>query len=148
VARGLGSRLLAELSSGAATHSSVPDLASPSRWAPTLQRVPWLWALPSREESFDAATCSSAPGLASLSRWAPTLSRGPGLASPRGELRCCHVPYGPSGLWTTGIKKGITASGTQLVSHVSKARSRVIKAPTRRADRPLQFSSTMQVSFS
>jgi hypothetical protein len=40
-------------------------------------------------------TCSSAPDLASLLRWAPMLPRGPSLASPRGELRCCHVPHGP-----------------------------------------------------
>jgi hypothetical protein len=42
-----------------------------------------------------AAMCSSALDLASLPRWAPTLPRGPGLASPRGELQCCHVPHGP-----------------------------------------------------
>jgi hypothetical protein len=42
-----------------------------------------------------AATCSSAPDFASLSRWAPALPRGPDLASPRGELWCCHVPHGP-----------------------------------------------------
>jgi hypothetical protein len=95
VARGPGHHLLAELSSGAATRSSAPDLASLSRWAPALPRVTWLRALPSREESSGAATCSSAPDLASLLRWAPTLSRGISLASPRGELQCCHVPHGP-----------------------------------------------------
>jgi hypothetical protein len=95
VARGLGHRLLAELSSCAATRSSAPDLASLPRWAPALPRVPWLRALPPREESSDAATCSSALDLASLARWAPALPRGPGLASLRGVLRCCHVSHGP-----------------------------------------------------
>jgi hypothetical protein len=87
--------LLAEVSSGAATCSSALGIASLPRWAPTLPHVPWLWALPPREESFGVAMCSSTPDLTSLLRWAPTLPRGPGLASPRGELRCCHVPHGP-----------------------------------------------------
>jgi hypothetical protein len=87
--------LLVELSTGAATRSSAPDLASLPRWAPALPRVPWLRALPPREESSGAATCFSAPNLASLSRWAPALPRGPALASPRGELWCYHVPHGP-----------------------------------------------------
>jgi hypothetical protein len=86
--------LLTELSSGAATHSSALDLASLSRWAPALPCVPWLRALPPREESSGAATCFSAPNLASLPRWAPALPRGLGLASSRGELRCCHIPHG------------------------------------------------------
>jgi hypothetical protein len=83
------------LSSGAATRSSALDLASLSRWVSALPRVTWLRALPSREESSGTATCSSAPDFASLSRWTPAPPRGPGLASPRGELRCCHVPHGP-----------------------------------------------------
>jgi hypothetical protein len=95
VARGPGPRLLAELSSGVAMHSSAPDLASLPRWAPVLPCVPWLRALPPREQSSGAVTCSSAPDLASLPRWAPTLPHGPSLASSRGELRCCHVPHGP-----------------------------------------------------
>jgi hypothetical protein len=95
VARGSGPCLLAELSSTVATCSSASDLTSLPRWAPALPRVLWLWALPPREESFGAATCSSAPDLASLPRWALELPRGPGLTSPRGELRCCHVPHGP-----------------------------------------------------
>jgi hypothetical protein len=77
VSRGPGPRLLTELSSGAATCSLAPDLASLSMWAPALPHIPWLRALPPREESSDAATCSSAPDLASLSRWAPALPRGP-----------------------------------------------------------------------
>jgi hypothetical protein len=88
-------RLLEELSSGTATCSSAPDLTSLLRWAPTLPRIPWLRALPPREESSGATTCSSAPDLASLPRWAPVLPRGPNLASSRGELWCCHVPHGP-----------------------------------------------------
>jgi hypothetical protein len=95
VSRGPGPHLLAEVSSGAATWPVAPGLASLPRWAPTLPRVPWLRALPPREESSGAATCSSAPNLTSLMRWAPALPRGPGLASPRGELRCCHVSHGP-----------------------------------------------------
>jgi hypothetical protein len=43
-------------------------------------------------------------------------------------------PMAPDGLWTTGIKKGLAALGTQLGSCVSKARSCVTEAPTRRAD--------------
>jgi hypothetical protein len=64
-----------------------------------------------------------------------------------GELRCCHVSHG-SGLclpergapllpcvtwprWTVDHrnKKGLAALGTQLGSHVSKARSCITKAP-------------------
>jgi hypothetical protein len=93
--RGPGPHLLVEMSSGVATHSSAPDLASVPRWAPALPRVPWLRALPPREESSDAGMCSSALDLISLPRWALTLPRGPGLASLRGELRCCHVPHDP-----------------------------------------------------
>jgi hypothetical protein len=88
-------RLLVELSCGTATCSSAPNLASLPRWALALPCVPWLRALPPREQSFSAATCSSALDLASLSRWASVLSRGPGLACPKGELWCCHVPHGP-----------------------------------------------------
>jgi hypothetical protein len=97
VACGLRPHLLAELSSGAVTCSSAPDLASLLRWALALPRVPWLRVLPPRKESSDAITCSSAPDLASLPMWASALSRGPGLASPRGGLWCCHVPTPPAG---------------------------------------------------
>jgi hypothetical protein len=90
---GPGPRLLAELSSDAATRTSAPDLASLSRWAPTLPRVLWHRALPPREESSSAATCSSALDLGSLLRWASALPRGPGIASSRGGLRCCHIPH-------------------------------------------------------
>jgi hypothetical protein len=95
VSRGLEPHLLAELSSDTAKCSSAPDLASLPRWAQALPRVPWLRALSPREESSGAATCSSTPDLASLPRWALALPRGPGLASTRGELRCCHVPHSP-----------------------------------------------------
>jgi hypothetical protein len=88
-------RLLTELSSGDVTHSSALNLTSLSRWAPALPRVTWLQALPPQEESSGAAMCSSAPNLASLPMWTPALPRGPDLASPRGELRYCHVPHGP-----------------------------------------------------
>jgi hypothetical protein len=98
VARGPGLRLLAELGSGTATHSSALDLASLSRWALALSRVPWLRALPPREESSDTVTCSSALDLTSLQRWALTLPHGPDLISVRGELLCCHIPHGPQ--WT------------------------------------------------
>jgi hypothetical protein len=106
---------------------------------------------------------SHVSGLCLTERRAPALPHVPQLrTSPprRGGLRCCHVdptsppreessgaatyPMATSGLWTTGIKKGLTAPGTQLGSHVSKARSRVTEAPARRADRPLQFGSTVQ----
>jgi hypothetical protein len=95
VSRGPGPRLLAELSSGAATCSSALDLTSLPRWAPTLPCVPWIRARPPREETSGVATCSSAPDLASLLRWAPALPHGPDLASLRGELRCYHIPHGP-----------------------------------------------------
>jgi hypothetical protein len=45
VAYGLGPHLLDELSSGTATCSSAPDLASLPRWAPALPRVRWLWVV-------------------------------------------------------------------------------------------------------
>jgi hypothetical protein len=57
--------------------------------------------------SSGAVTCPTALGSAFL-RW---------------ELQCYHVPHGPSGLWTTGIKKDLAALGTQLGSCVSEARS-------------------------
>jgi hypothetical protein len=144
VARGPRSRLLAELSSGVATRFSALDLASLPRWALTLPHVPWLWALPSREESFGAFTCSSASDLVSLSRSAPVLPRGTGLASPRGELRCYHVLHDFQRIVDHGNKEGPSCPITQLGSHVSKARSRVIEALVRRAARMLQFSSTVQ----
>jgi hypothetical protein len=106
VARGPGPHLLAELSSGVVTCSSPPDLASLPRWDPVLPRVPWLRALPLRDVSSSAATCSSALNLVSLSRWAPALPCGPGLASLRGELRCCHVPHGPQRAVNHRNKKG------------------------------------------
>jgi hypothetical protein len=74
---------------------TAPDLTSLPRWALALPRVPWLWTLPPREEGSGAVTCSLAPNLTSLPRWALALPPGPGLASLRGELRCCHVPHGP-----------------------------------------------------
>jgi hypothetical protein len=93
--RGPEPRLLSELSSNATTRSSASDFACLSRWASTLPRVPWLRALPPREEISGAVTCSSAPDIASLPRWAPALPCGPGLASSRGELRCYHISHGP-----------------------------------------------------
>jgi hypothetical protein len=95
MSRGPEPRLLAELSFGATTHSSASDLAFLLRWVPALPRVSWLRALPPLEQSSGAAACSSAPDLTSLPRWAPALPRGPSLASPRGELQCCHVPHSP-----------------------------------------------------
>jgi hypothetical protein len=104
--RGPGPHLLTEFSSGAATHSSAPDLASLKRWAPALLRVPWLRALPPREESSGTAMCFSALDLASLPRWALALPRGPDLASPRGELQCCHVLHGPQRAMNHRNKEG------------------------------------------
>jgi hypothetical protein len=88
MAHGSGPHLLAELSFDATTHSSAPvgsDAAT----------CPMALALPPREKSSGAATCSSSLDLASLPMWALALPRGPGLTSPRGELRCCHIPHGP-----------------------------------------------------
>jgi hypothetical protein len=77
----------------------------------------------------------------------------PNHASPMGGLRCFHMSCGSeprlsakecsgavmcltalNGLWPTWIKKGLAALSTQLDSCVFKARSRVTKAPARRAD--------------
>jgi hypothetical protein len=46
-----------------------------------------------------------------------------------------HVSHGPSGLRTTGLKKGLAALGTQLGSLVSKVRSRITEVPTRYVDK-------------
>jgi hypothetical protein len=128
-------------------------------------RVPRIQVLSQDKEQGGLRRChvSHVSGLCLTERRAPALPHVPQLrTSPprRGGLRCCHVdptsppreessgaatyPTATSGLWTTGIKKGLTAPGTQLGSHVSKARSRVTEAPARRADRPLQFGSTVQ----
>jgi hypothetical protein len=146
VARGPGSRLLGELSSGAATRFSALDLVSLPRWALALPRVPWLWALLPKRRA------SALPRVSHL-RTSPLC---------RGRLRRCHMaPASPlreessgaatypttlSGLWTTGIKKGLAASDTQLGSHVSKTRSRVVEAHIRRANMSLQLGSTVQHS--
>jgi hypothetical protein len=147
MSRGLGPRLLAELSSDAAMCSLASDLASLPRWAAVLPCVPWPRAsLPCYVElrrcyvflSFEPCLPTEVGSGADICPMAP------GSISPRGELWCCHVPHAPSSLWTTGIKKGLVAPGTQLGSHVSKERSRVTEASVRRADRPLQFGSTVQ----
>jgi hypothetical protein len=101
VAHGPRPHLLAELSSGAATRSSALDLASLPRWALVLPCAPQLWTSP---------TCRG--GL-----WRCHVA----LASPPREESSGATMYSmaPSGLWTTGIKKGLAALGTQLGSHVS-----------------------------
>jgi hypothetical protein len=85
--------LLAEVSSSAATwpRASPPYRVELRRCHVFLGSGPRL----PTEVGSGSATCSSALDLASLSRWAPALPCGPGLASPRGELRCYHVPHGP-----------------------------------------------------
>jgi hypothetical protein len=98
-------------------------------------------------EPSGAATCSSASDLTFLPRWALVLSCVPWLRalSFREESSgAVTYPTAPSGLWTTGIKKGLAAPDTQLGSYVFKARSRITEAPVRRADKPLQFGSTVQ----
>jgi hypothetical protein len=88
------------------------------------------------EESCGVATYPSTPDLSSLPRWALALPRGPWLRAllPRGESSDATTsPTAPSGLWTTGIKKGLAALGTQLGSRVSKACSCITKVPVRRA---------------
>jgi hypothetical protein len=143
VSRGPAPRLLAELSSGTVTRFSAPDQASlsrrrlchvshdsglclPERRAPALSRVPQLWTSPPRRGGL--RRCHVAP------------------ASPPREESSGATTYltALSGLWTTEIKKGLAAPDTQLDSHVSKARSRVIELPARCADRPLLFGSTVQ----
>jgi hypothetical protein len=142
-----------EVGSGAATCPATLDLTSLLSWAPAPPHVPQLRTSPPCQGGLrrchvshgsGAATCSSAPDLASLPRWAPVLSRGPGLASSRGELRCCHVPHGPQRAVDHRNKEGPSCPGTQLGSHVSKAQSRVTETPARHADRSLQFGSTVQ----
>jgi hypothetical protein len=111
----------------AATYIVALDHTSLQRWSPVPPCVSQSWtsrpcwgelrrchmSLSSRlhfpvEVGFGASTCLMPPGS----------------ASPRGELRCCHVFHIPSGLWTTGIKKGLAVLG----SHVSKTHSCVIEA--------------------
>jgi hypothetical protein len=77
VARGPGPHLLTELSSGTATRSSAPDLASLPRWASALPHVPWLRALPPREESSGAATYPTTP------QWAVDHRNKEGPSCPR-----------------------------------------------------------------
>jgi hypothetical protein len=90
-----GSRLPGEVSSGAATCPMAPGSAS-LRGELRCYHIFLSYGprLPT-EVGSDAATCYSALDLVSLPRWAPALPRGPGLASPRGELRCCHVLHDP-----------------------------------------------------
>jgi hypothetical protein len=98
--------LPAEVGSNAATCPVASDLASLSRWAPALPRVPQHRTSPPcrgghrhynmshgprprllAKVSSDIATCPLASDLASLPRWAPALPRVPWLRalSPRGE---------------------------------------------------------------
>jgi hypothetical protein len=145
MSRGLGPRLRAELSSSVVTCSSALDFTFQQRWAPVLPCGPETRLL--AELSSDAATCSSALDLASLLRWTLALPRVLWLWAlpPCGEcFGAATYRTAPSGLWTTGIKKGVATLDTQLGSHVSKARSHVTEAPARRADMPLQFGSTVQ----
>jgi hypothetical protein len=145
MSRGPGPHLLAELSSGAATCSSTLDLTFMLRWAPVLPRVPEA-RLPERRAP--VLPCvpqlrTSPPYRGGL--WHCYMSHGSGLCLPkRRALVLPRTPRPPSGLWTTGIKKGLAAPGTRLGSHIFKARSRVTEAPTRCADMPLQFGSTVQ----
>jgi hypothetical protein len=82
-------RLLAKLSSNAATCFSALDLTSLQRWTLALPRVPWLWALPPREES-------SGPHLPTeVGSGTAMCPMAPGSASLKGELQCFHVPHGP-----------------------------------------------------
>jgi hypothetical protein len=67
--------------------------------------------------------CSLAPDLSSLPRWALVLLRvpWPRALPPREESSdAATCPMAPNGQWTTGIKKGLAALGTQLGTHVSK----------------------------
>jgi hypothetical protein len=86
--RGLGPRLIAELSLSAITCSSASDLTSLSRWAPALPRVLWLRVLPPREESSGAVTCSSAPDLISLPRWSSCPRHAAGLTCVQSTVTC------------------------------------------------------------
>jgi hypothetical protein len=57
----------------------------------------------------------------------PRLRALPSREESSGAAMC---PTTPGGMWTTGIKKVLAALGTQLGSHVSKARSCVTEAST------------------
>jgi hypothetical protein len=150
-----------------ATQAVVLDHTSLQRWAPEPPRVPRPRTSPPCRGGLRRCHVSHGSRLCLPERRAPTLPRVPQLrTSPpcRGGLRCCHVaPVSPpreessgaatyptalSGLCTREIKKGMTAPGTQLGSHVSKARSRVTEVPARRADMSLQFGSTVQCRLS
>jgi hypothetical protein len=133
------------------------DLASLPMWTPVLQHDSRPWTLPPcrcglrcchmfrgpgpcllAKVSSDAATCPSTLDLASLLRWALTLPRVPWLRAlpPRGgSSGATTCPMAPSGLWTTGIKRGLAALNTQLGSCVSKVRSHVAEAPAGHADK-------------
>jgi hypothetical protein len=127
--------------------------------------VPQLWTSPPYRGGLRRCHVSHGSRLCLHERRALTLPRIPQFrtSSPyRGGLWRYHVAPAsppreessgastyhtdPSGLWTTGIKKDLATPGTQLDSHVSKARSRVIETLARRADRPVQFSLTVQRS--
>jgi hypothetical protein len=147
----------------AVTQAVALDHTSLQRWAPALLRVPQLRASPPCRGGLRRCHVSQGSRLYLPERRAPALPRVSQLrTSPpcRGGLRRCHVvkasppraessdaatyPTALSGLWTTGIKKGLAAPGTQLGSLVSKARSHVTKVFVRHTDIPLQFGLTVQ----
>jgi hypothetical protein len=117
-----------------ATYPVAPDLASLLRWPPTLPRVPRPWTSPPYRGGLRRCTMSlsSGPYLpAKVGSGAAMCQMAPASASSRGSSEAATCPTTPSGLWTIGIKKDLTALGTQLGSHISKVCSRVTEAPAR-----------------
>jgi hypothetical protein len=134
VSRGPRPRLLTEVSSGAVTCPSAPDLTSLQRWAPALSCVPRPRTAPPCRGELRRCHVSHGLGsrlLAEVSSDVATCPTAQCSAFLRGELRCgaATCPTSPGGLWTPEIKKGLAALGTQLGSRVFKAHSCVTEAP-------------------
>jgi hypothetical protein len=140
-----------------ATSPVALDLASLPRWAPARPHIPWpRTSSPCRgglqrchmscgprshilaDVRSDTSTCPLALNLTFLPMWALDLPHVLWLrALPlQGESSSVvtRLPT-PDGLWNTGIKKCLTAQGTQLDLCVSKICSHVNETSVRRADR-------------
>jgi hypothetical protein len=98
MSRGSGHRLLVEVSFGTATCPSAPDLASLSRWALVLPRVPQPRISSAYWGELRRCHVSHSSGpyiLVEVSSAAATCPTTRGSAFLRGEVRCCHVSPGP-----------------------------------------------------
>jgi hypothetical protein len=112
-------RLLVEVGSDAATSLPALDPASLQGWALVLPCAPQLQ--------------TPLPHKGGLRRC--HMAHNSGLCLLWGELRCSHVSHGSQCPVGHGNKERHSCTRHQLGSHISKARSRVTKAPTRCADK-------------